>query len=257
LATDYYSRISSRFWIDTKDWGERNQRVALYLLTNTHRSLEGLYHLPIGYLCSDLNLTPKQAQDAIAFAQKRGLVSFDPEAEVVFIRKALKHGAPKTENHIKGAVRRLRAVPRCSLWDDFLMACECHASELGNAIRMAFEWAPAAHSNHSILSTQYSDTPFIPKGKDPDPVLDVVDDVDPGASLPRKPTGNRKRDLAVFDEQVRAYAAARFPDLPEAERSGYTRAALSDSRNPTHESVEEYVRRWLTPERPAAKEAAA
>lgn len=149
---DYYSRISARFWIDTKGWGERNQLVALYLLTNTHSTMEGLYHLPIGYLCADLGLTPKQAHDALKFIGQAGVVSYDPHAEVVFIRKALKHGAPRSENHVKGAIARLMAVPWSPLWHEFAMACECHANKLADAIRV--EWPNAFES--SVLSTQYS-----------------------------------------------------------------------------------------------------
>ena len=154
---DYYSRVSGRFWIDTKTWGERNQRVALYLLTNVHRSMEGLYHLPLGYLCADLDLSPKQADAALDFIERAGLVIYDHDAEVVFIRKALKHGAPKTKNHIKGAIARLKAVPPSPLWDAFLMACECHASDLADAIRVewprAFGRERASHSNPQYSSS--------------------------------------------------------------------------------------------------------
>lgn len=149
---DYYSRVSARFWIDTKGWGERNQLVCLYLLTNTHSTMEGLYHLPIGYLCADLGLNPKQAHAALKFIGQAGVVSYDPHAEVVFIRKALKHGAPKTDNHIKGAIARLTRVPWSCLWHEFAMACECHADKLADAVREA--WPQAFES--SVLSTPYS-----------------------------------------------------------------------------------------------------
>lgn len=152
MAGDYYSRVSARYWIDTKGWGERNQLVGLYLLTNSHSTMEGLYHLPIGYLCADLGLTPKQAHAALKFIGQAGVVSYDPHAEVVFVRKALKHGAPRSENHIKGAMARLRSVPWSCLWHEFAMACETHSNGLADAIRM--EWPMAFES--SVLSTQYS-----------------------------------------------------------------------------------------------------
>ena len=156
--SDHYSRICGRYWIDTKGWGERNQLVGLYLLTNTHSTMEGLYHLPIGYLCADLGLSTKQAHTALKFIGQAGVVSYDPAAEVVFVRKALKHGAPRTENHIKGAINRLRGVPWSPLWHEFAMACECHASGLADAVRV--EWPNAFES--SVLSTQYSTSkPFL------------------------------------------------------------------------------------------------
>lgn len=139
MTGDRYSRISARFWIDTKGWSERNRLVALYLLTNVHSTMEGLYHLPIGYLCADLQLSGKQAQVALSFVESQGIVTYDWYAEVVFVRKALKHGAPATAKHITGAINRLKAVPSTCLWNDFLMACECHSSVLANRIRDAFE----------------------------------------------------------------------------------------------------------------------
>lgn len=151
MAGDYYSRVSGRFWIDTKGWGDRNQLVALYLLTNTHRSMEGLYHLPLGYLCADLGLSPKQATEALRVVQDRNLIAYDEDAEVVFIRKALKHGAPKTENHIKGAIARLKSVPWSPLWHEFFMACECHSHGLAKAMRV--EWPMAFESSSSSSSS--------------------------------------------------------------------------------------------------------
>lgn len=193
MAGDYYSRVSGRFWIDTKGWGDRNQLVALYLLTNTHRSMEGLYHLPLGYLCADLAITSKQATEALRFIQEQDLIAYDAEAEVVFIRKALKHGAPKTEKHIIGAVNRLKGVPFSPLWNEFLMACECHANGLANAIRMA--WPTLFESSSSSSNTT---TPFIPQG---------------GTSpvAPSKPVGNRKTDLAKYDEAMAVWCAEHFP----------------------------------------------
>lgn len=150
MAGDYYSRISARFWIDTKGWNERNRLVALYLLTNGHRSMEGLYHLPLGYVCVDLGLSQKQVEAALRFIEDVGIVAYDHEAEVVFICKALKHAAPKTENHVKGAIARLKSVPTTCLWDDFLMACECHASELRDGIRLACASFAGAHARTRI-----------------------------------------------------------------------------------------------------------
>jgi hypothetical protein len=200
MAGDYYSRISARFWIDTKGWGERNQLVALYLLTNTHSTMEGLYHLPLGYLCADLSLTAKQAAAALAFIEKAGVVSYDPDAEVVFVRKALKHGAPKTKNHITGAVNRLRSVPWSPLWDEFLVACQCHASALADAIRKE-RATPLASS----VSSSSSNPPFnSPRGN-----LTAV--------APVKPKGNRDREHREYRAAMDEWCSEHFPAAePEA-----------------------------------------
>ncbi len=202
MAGDYYSRVTGRFWVDTKGWGERNQIVALYLLTNSHRSMEGLYHLPLGYLCSDLGLTPRQAKEALAFIEQRQLVTYDADAEVVLIRKALKHGAPKTANHVKGAIRRLNAVPWSPLWHEFFMACECHASELAAAIRVA--WPDSFASSDSSSSSTTPPAPPL-RGGENDEATAVED------AAPTKPSGGRRRDTAEYMAAMAAWASRHFP----------------------------------------------
>jgi hypothetical protein len=61
--------------------------------------------------------------------------------------------------------------------------------------------------------------------------------------LPVKPTGTRKTGIARFDEEVRVYAAARFPDLDEPEGSQLVRAAIGRDLG-SHAAVARYVRRW-------------
>ncbi len=156
MAGDYYSRISARYWIDSKGWGERNQLVGLYLLTNTHSTMEGLYYLPIGYLCTDLGLTPKQASESLRGLTDVGLIEYDEDAEVVFVRKALKHSAPATDKHVIGAINRLRSVPDSPLWQEFVMACECHSNALAKAVRDAFPMACECHSNETRMAFESS-----------------------------------------------------------------------------------------------------
>lgn len=200
---EQYARVSGRFWTDTKDWGPHNQRVALYLLTNRHRTMEGLYHLPLGYLCADLNITPRQAQQALEFIQTTGLVAYDPDAEVVFIRKALKHAAPKTANHIKGAISRLTAVPSSPLWHEFRMACECHADGLADAMRVA--WPSLFASSSSSSNTP----PLTPPGGNGDGM--AVGGV--GEVMPVRPVGGRRRDVEAYEVALRLWVERWFPGV--------------------------------------------
>lgn len=169
--SESYSRVAGRFWIDTKTWGERNQRVALYLLTNKHRTMEGLYYLPLGYLCEDLGLAPNVAREAVAFIESQAMVAYDDEAQVVFLRAALAHGAPKTPMHVRGALRRLRDVRASKHWDAFLVACDTYASELANAIRM--EWPHPLESSFSS-SSSISMTAAAGAGEPEYPVTDAL-----------------------------------------------------------------------------------
>ena len=62
--------------------------------------------------------------------------------------------------------------------------------------------------------------------------------------LPTRPGGNRARGLAAFDEQVRAYSAAAFPDVEPKLAEGLVTSALGWVKQPpTHEAVADYVHR--------------
>lgn len=151
-----YFRVSPKFWRDSKTWGERNQIAALYLLTCDHRTTEGLYVLPKGYVIADLGWPPAAVDKAFKFLEREQFMAYDEHAEVVFVRNALKYQAPATKNQIEGAIRRLLRVPPTSLWRGFLMACECHCEALAHAIR---DRIPEAFAFSSSSSSSSSRTP--------------------------------------------------------------------------------------------------
>lgn len=174
--SDSYSRVAGRFWIDTKGWGERNQRVALYLLTNRQRTMEGLYYLPLGYLCEDLGLAPKVAREAMAFIEAEGMVAYDDDAQVVFLPKALAHGAPKTPMHVRGAMRRLSEVRASKHWGAFLAACDRHASALANAIRMSWPDPLESSFSSSFSCSQAAVGAGEPEYQSTDPLTTIADE---------------------------------------------------------------------------------
>lgn len=51
-----YNRISTKFWTDEKvlQWDNETRLLALYLLTCSHKTTEGLFRLPKQYICADL-----------------------------------------------------------------------------------------------------------------------------------------------------------------------------------------------------------
>lgn len=61
--------------------------------------------------------------------------------------------------------------------------------------------------------------------------------------LPSKPNGNRQRGRAGFEAQVRSYAAAAFPSMPDPHRSQMVRAAIGEGAA-SHEQVAAFVEQW-------------
>lgn len=98
--------------------------LALYLLTCEHRTTEGIFRLPKAYIMGDLGWDMNRIEKAFDGLVKEGFISYDDQAQVVLLRKALKWQKPETTNHMKAAVKALRNLPETRLWQEFLVICK-------------------------------------------------------------------------------------------------------------------------------------
>lgn len=138
MANHY--RVSPKYWLWARRRGldDAQTNLGLYLLTCTHRNLEGLYRLPKPYVAADLAWPLDKVETNLEVVLSTGFAMYDDAAEMVLIAKALKHQSPSTKNQITGAINQLRRIPRTSLWDAFRVACELHCPLLAEAIET--EW---------------------------------------------------------------------------------------------------------------------
>ena len=140
-----YYKVGPTIW--DEPWTDDARYIAFYLLTCRHRTTEGLYRLPLSYVAEDTGWELERVQAAITELIEHEFIEYDPQARVVLIVEALKWQAPSTENHIKGAVRKLEGLPKTPLQSYFLCICDTYATGLADAIRMAFEWDAASHGD--------------------------------------------------------------------------------------------------------------
>lgn len=152
MAVQYF-RISPKLWrkARARGWTDAQINLAIFLLTNTHRKLEGLYLLPKPYIASDLGWSMEKVEDNLAVLLGAGFAKYDEDAEVVLIPKALKFQSPSTEMQIRGAIAQLRGLPRTCLWDDFRMACKCHCQKLADAVDEA--WPPHSDATSHVRAS--------------------------------------------------------------------------------------------------------
>ncbi|MEQ1845685.1 MAG: hypothetical protein ABL983_08920 [Nitrospira sp.] len=125
-----YSRLSNRFWTDDKSstWSDRVKLAALYVMTCSHRHLEGIFKLPPQYACADLGWTMKSWKSALMFLQESHFLKWDSRTSVVLIVNALRYQAPENENQRTAAIRRIKDLPCTPLLQDFcsLALDHCH-----------------------------------------------------------------------------------------------------------------------------------
>lgn len=127
-----YQNVSQLFWKDPKarKWSDACRSLALYLLTGPHANTEGLYWLPIDYVCADLSWTPKKAADTLDELERDGFCRRHDETETIIVVKALKYRTPSGEPQLKGAVKQVSEVPASPLFHIFRDSAERYAPEL-------------------------------------------------------------------------------------------------------------------------------
>lgn len=131
-----YYRIGSSVWREYRHDDERI--MAFYLLTCEHRTTEGLFLLPLGYIPTDLGWTPKRTRKAFEAIVDSGLVRYDSDAQVCWIVKALKWQHPVNPNQVTSALRKLVALPETELLDRLYESAVAHAERLAEGMRKQF-----------------------------------------------------------------------------------------------------------------------
>lgn len=88
--------IRDDFWQrpQLRGLGFAEKGFLLYLLTNSHRHLAGIYRLPLPYACTDTGLDEETVLEAFATLEERRVAFYDRENEIVLVPCAL-----STDNH--------------------------------------------------------------------------------------------------------------------------------------------------------------
>jgi hypothetical protein len=93
--------------------------AALYLLTCSHRSSEGIFKLPPQYACADLRWTLKSWKHACTVLRECGFLKVDSLTNVVLIVNALLYQTPDNPNQTEAALRRIKDLPDTPLLQEF------------------------------------------------------------------------------------------------------------------------------------------
>lgn len=167
MSPTRYNRVPASFWTLSHDWGDKLQKLALYLQTCKHRTGEGLYLLPVAYAARDLGWNVSITEKLIGELAGLAFVSYDAKSEVVLLHNALEIQAPTTEKQIIGAIERLKELPATPLLCVLYRLAQVHSNGFADSIRMAFpnalEWVESngrtVHSNSQSLAHAQSLSP--------------------------------------------------------------------------------------------------
>lgn len=155
-----YHPVSPKFWFRARKrgWTDSQITLALYLWTCEHRVTEGLFRLPKAYAVDDLLWTAEKLDEQLVVLDRDGYAAYDEEAGVVLLFEAVEGLPQMSPKQIKGAVNQLAKLPRTSLWDRYLKACETHCRPLADAIEDRWPRDLGALDTHSDGSFRSSST---------------------------------------------------------------------------------------------------
>lgn len=122
-----YGIVSPKFWIGDTGKSLRGdplaQVIALYLVTNPHTNMIGLYYLPIPTLIHETGSPLKGACKALARLSEGGFAYYDEATEHVYVPEMARYQIGDTikpcDNRIKGIVQYLTSSPSVSFAKHF------------------------------------------------------------------------------------------------------------------------------------------
>lgn len=122
-----YAKIAPTFW--TGDTGKKirglgleAQLIALYLLTNPHSNMFGLYYLPMPIICHETGMSDKKINACFVKLLNIGFCRYDCESEFIFVTEmaAYQIGFLDPKDHkIKALHKAWQALPNNPFIGDF------------------------------------------------------------------------------------------------------------------------------------------
>lgn len=116
-----YRTIDAKFWTDPKvrTLASQEKLLFLYLITNQHGHVSGLYYLPKVLIQHETGLSSAQLDKAIDTLSKGYLAYYDGVSEVVWVRKMLRYQG-KGGKILLAVAAQLTSLHNCSLIQAFL-----------------------------------------------------------------------------------------------------------------------------------------
>lgn len=95
-----YRTIKTDMWIDPqlKSINPETKLLWVYLLTNNHTHISGVYHIPVSYIAYETGLSIKQIESGIKVLQSNGWLFYDGTNDIVFIVRYLSLQAVNIDN---------------------------------------------------------------------------------------------------------------------------------------------------------------
>lgn len=118
-----YGKVHSSFWTsDTiRGMSEDARFLALYLLTSPHGTISGVFRLPDGYVCEDLQWSSERVSLTLSELLEKGFANRCETTKWVYICKHFEWNKPENPNQRKSAKKIALSIPDTCSWKPLFM----------------------------------------------------------------------------------------------------------------------------------------
>lgn len=119
-----YTKIYDRIWsmLKRKGVSSNGKTLYIYLFSCSHRTLLGIYKLPLSYIAEDLEFSMQTVNKLITELKSKQLIEYDTANSCVFVKKFLECNEIPNRNVEKKAAKLAASdLPSTPLVSDFLL----------------------------------------------------------------------------------------------------------------------------------------
>ena len=118
-----YGKVHTSFWTSatTRSMTESARTLALYLITSPHSTIAGVFRLPDGYVCEDLQWSAQRVSEGFEELLSKGFANRCETTKWVWVCKHLEWNPPENPNQRKSALKIAVSVPDECTWKQAFM----------------------------------------------------------------------------------------------------------------------------------------
>lgn len=126
-----YGKVHTSFWTSqtTREMSEDARSLAMYLLTCPHGTISGVFRLPDGYVCDDIQWCSERVNQGFIELLNKGFANRCETTKWVWINKHFEWNKPENPNQLKSAAKIALSIPDTCCWKADYM--RLHADFLG------------------------------------------------------------------------------------------------------------------------------
>jgi hypothetical protein len=113
-----YGKVHSSFWTSqtTRTMSEDARSLAVYLLTCPHGTISGVFRLPDGYVCDDMQWSSERVNATLIELLNKGFANRCETTKWVWIVKHFDWNKPENPNQFKSAAKIASSIPDECAW---------------------------------------------------------------------------------------------------------------------------------------------